>query len=109
MFQESESIAVNESCNEVLKRLIPDLESKESLFASTSNGTVVEGSYILTMPTANGRSAQVIFAPGEESLEGIKYMLGKDNTNNVEIRKLERFQLIDRGQSCRFLSRVVES
>ena len=48
--QESESIAVNENCSKVLKRLIPILKSKDSLFAATSNDDrILEGSYVLTM------------------------------------------------------------
>ena len=98
---------MNENCSKVLKRLIPILKSKDSLFATTSNDDrIVEGSYILTMPTENGRSAQVIFAPGEESLSDIKYMLGTEDFDNVQVRRLEQVRLI--GNGCRFLSKTLE-
>lgn len=85
--------------------MIPDLKNKDSLFVAGINDTIVEGSYILTMPTANGRSAQVIFAPGAESLDEIRYMLGTEDLHNVKIRKLEQVRLI--GNGCRFLSNAV--
>jgi hypothetical protein len=97
---------VNENCNKILKRLIPGLKSKESLFVTTSNDTsIVAGSYILTMPTTNGRTAQVIFAPGEGSLDDIKYMLEASNIDDMEVRTLERVRLIGKGEGCRFLSK----
>lgn len=105
LLQETESIAVHENCSKVWKRLIPDLKNKDSLFVAGINDTIVEGSYILTMPTANGRSAQVIFAPGAESLDEIRYMLGTEDLHNVKIRKLEQVRLI--GNGCRFLSNAV--
>lgn len=107
-YKETNWIAVNENCNKVLKRLVPDLNSKDSLFGAVLNDTIVEGSYILTMPTENGRTAHVIFAPGEESLKDIKYMLGKGDIDDVEIRKLEHVRLIGKGEGCRLLSKVLE-
>jgi hypothetical protein len=104
--KESESIAVNESCSKILKRLIPSLKSKESLFATTSHDCILEGSYILTMPTEDGRTAKIVFAPGEESLSDIKYMLGKDDFDGVQVRQLEQVRLM--GNGCRFQSKVLE-
>jgi hypothetical protein len=102
--QESESIAVNESCTKILKRLIPSLKSKESLFATTSHDCILEGSYILTMPTEDGRTAKIVFASGEESLSDIKYMLGKDDFDGVQVRQLDQVRLM--GNGCRFQSKV---
>ena len=37
--------------------------------------------HILQMPTQAGRQALVIFPPGSQSMEDIRYMLGQDNEN----------------------------
>ena len=99
------SIGVNDDCNKALKRLIPALKNRDSLYVSVSNDSIVEGSYILTMLIRDGRTATVIFAPGEESLEDIKYMLGADDLNGIEIRKLNQVRLV--GEGCRMLSSVL--
>lgn len=96
---------MNDGCTRALKRLIPTIVSQESLYVAASNDTIVEGSYVLTMPTKDGRSAQVIFAPGEESLEDIKYMLG--DVEDIEIRTLQRVRLIGKGEGCRLLSKAI--
>lgn len=104
-------MAVHGDSSQALMRLIPSLKSRESLFAPTADDTdtIVEGSYILTMPTANGRTAKVIFSPGDESLQDIECMLGSDNLDDVQVRKLQRVQLIGKGQGCRFLSTLLET
>lgn len=91
-------------------RLIPSLKNRKSLFAPASDDAdaIVEGSYILTMPTTNGRTAKVIFSPGDESLQDIKYMLGSDNIHDVQVRKLQQVRLIGKGKGCQFISMVLE-
>ena len=103
--------AVHENCTKTLMQLIPAVKSRDSLYALSADDsdTVVEGSYILTMPTTNGRTATVIFPPGNESLQDIKYMLGLEEIADVEVRKLQQVRLIGKGQGCRFLSTVVET
>jgi hypothetical protein len=103
--------AIQGDSSRALMRLIPSLKNRESLFAPTSDDTdtIVEGSYILTMPTANGRTAMVIFPPGDESLQDIKCMLGSEEIADVEVRKLQQVRLIGKGQGCRFLSTIVET
>jgi hypothetical protein len=105
------AVGVHGDCNRALMRLIPTLKSRDSLFAPTADDTdtIVDGSYILTMPTTNGRTAKVIFSPGDESLQDIKYMLGSKDLLDVEIRKLQQVRLIGKGQGCRFLSIVLET
>ena len=46
------------------------------IFPTSSSFTVPPGSYLLTMPTQEGRNALVIFPPGGQSLEDIRTMLG---------------------------------
>ena len=44
---------------------------------------IAPGSYFMRMPSQGGREALVIFPPGEQSLQDIRYMLGlPDNDNN---------------------------
>lgn len=105
VFQEAESAAVNDVCRKLLQRLIPDLEDQDSLYMGASDDCIVAGSYIVTMPTVEGGKAQVIFAPGEESLNDIKCMLGDNDMNDVEIRKLQQVRLTDKGEGCRLLSK----
>lgn len=40
--------------------------------------TLANGSFVMQMPTQEGRSAVVVFPPGKESLEDILFMLGCD-------------------------------
>ena len=56
-----------------------------SIFPSSTSSTMViaPGSYFMRMPSQGGREALVIFPPGEQSLQDIRYMLGlPDNDNN---------------------------
>jgi hypothetical protein len=110
-FKEGMAAEVRDNCNKTLMRFIPALKSRESLYGLTADDsdTIVEGSYILTMPTANGRTAMVIFPPGDESLQDIKCMLGLEEIADVEVRKLQQVRLIGKGQGCRFLSMIVET
>ena len=44
---------------------------------------IAPGSYFMRMPSQGGREALVIFPPGEQSLQDIRYMLGlPDNNDN---------------------------
>jgi hypothetical protein len=105
------TVGVHDNCNKTLMQLIPALKSRERLVALTADDsdTIVEGSYILTMPTANGRTAKVIFPPGDESLQDIKHMLGSEEIADVEVRKLQHVRLTGKGQGCRFVSMVLET
>jgi hypothetical protein len=58
------------------------------------------------MPTEDGRTAKIVFASGEESLSDIKYMLGKDDFDGVQVRQLDQVRLM--GNGCRFQSKVLE-
>jgi hypothetical protein len=112
-FKEGMAVGVHNNCNKTLVQLIPALNSsRESLYPLTADDsdTIVEGSYILMMPTTNGRTAMVVVSPpGDESLQDIKYMLGSEEIADVEVRKLQQVRLIGKGQGCRFLSTVLET
>jgi hypothetical protein len=47
-----------------------------NILPSTTTSTITPGSYILEMPTQDDRTAMVIFPPGPDSLEDIRYMIG---------------------------------
>jgi hypothetical protein len=105
------AVGVHNNCNKTLVQLILALKSRESLYPLTADDSdmIVEGSYILMMLTTNGRTATVVFPPGDESLQDIKYMLGSEEIADVEVRKLQQVRLIGKGQGCRFLSTVLET
>lgn len=105
---EAMSTKVSDECNKALLSLIPARKNCDSLYAAGPNDEIVQGSYILTLPTTNGRTAKVIFAPGNDSLQDIKNMLGADDMDNIEIRKLQKVRLVGNGQGCLLVSTVLE-
>ncbi|KAL7566011.1 hypothetical protein ACA910_011031 [Epithemia clementina (nom. ined.)] len=52
------------------------------LFPAPSSLTIPNGSYVLTMPTQQGRNATVIFPPGPDSIADISFMLGECDEND---------------------------
>eukprot|EP00536_Pseudo-nitzschia_multiseries_P011637 jgi/Psemu1/67987/estExt_Genemark1.C_4070004 len=54
------------------------LTVRSVLPSATTTSTIAPGSYIMEMPTQGDRSAMVVFPPGPQSLEDIRYMLGMD-------------------------------
>jgi hypothetical protein len=56
-----------------------------NLFPARENIELVEGSYILKMPTLDGRSAIVLFPPDPASLSDIRYMLSSDETGDEPV------------------------
>jgi hypothetical protein len=51
-------------------------EYGKSNFPTSSAMTIASGSYFMEMATQGGRTAMVIFAPGPQSRDDIKFMLG---------------------------------
>lgn len=60
---------------------------------------IAPASYFLKMSTQEGRHAWVIFEPGPESIQDIKYMNGMDEDADVpeDIRKLKRAMVVEKG------------
>eukprot|EP00546_Thalassionema_frauenfeldii_P016094 CAMPEP_0178899498 /NCGR_PEP_ID=MMETSP0786-20121207/2934_1 /TAXON_ID=186022 /ORGANISM="Thalassionema frauenfeldii, Strain CCMP 1798" /LENGTH=150 /DNA_ID=CAMNT_0020570363 /DNA_START=169 /DNA_END=621 /DNA_ORIENTATION=- len=77
---------------------------KESPFDSMSLNVLPHGSYFISMPTLEGRSALVIFPPGDQSLEDIQYMLQKDSLDGEDIRCLKHVGVIENGNGCQLFS-----
>jgi hypothetical protein len=100
------SVGVADDCDKALKRLIPALENRDSLYEPALNDFIAEGSYILTMQTRDGRTAKVIFAPGEESLKDIECMIGTEDFGDIAVRKLQQVRLVGKG-GCRMLSNAL--
>jgi hypothetical protein len=81
--------------------------SSSRVFPATTSLTVPMGSYVMTMPTQGGRKAVVIFAPGDDSLQDIRDMLGTaenehDVTNpSVPWHKLQRVTVLPDGGGCK--------
>ena len=64
---------------------------------------------MLKMPSRNGRTATVIFPPGNESIEDIKYMLDCGDVANVDIQVVQQVRLAGTGQGCQLFSTAMES
>jgi hypothetical protein len=52
--------------------------SRSALRVQHESLPVAAGSFVVSMPTQHGRSAIVIFPPGEDSLSDIRHMMGSD-------------------------------
>lgn len=85
---------------ELLTKANPKLDSRVGFLTSNACLKIEEGSFFLTMPTMDGRSAVVFFPPRDESLEDIKYMLGTDDLGEVDVRQMKRARLVDCGKGC---------
>jgi hypothetical protein len=89
---------------DALAYLVPTFTSKATFPRSTSL-TISIGSYMMTMPTQEGRRAIVIFPPGDESLEDINFMLAmdeNDNDANHLVRTVARV-CTDSGGQCKLV------
>jgi hypothetical protein len=101
-------------CSEKLKELICSTSiqsictasNKSRIIPALESLLVEPGSYLMTMPTQEGRKAIVIFPPDESSLKDIRYMLGEDteDDNGENIPAVQRLHhvLLSQG-SCRML------
>ena len=103
---ENEFEAVHMACIQRVMKLIPTIPSNSTPFATSAAYFLAPGSFLLSMPTVegSGRSAIVIFPPGEQSLNDIKHMLQKDTIDSDDVRQLHRVQLLDGGGGCRLYS-----
>ena len=80
-------------------------DERKALFPVRSSINIPEASYVLKMPTVEGREAIVIFPPGESALQDIEFMLAGENSEGPAIHKLRRVVLSTNG--CKFsLSKV---
>lgn len=93
---------------EALTPLIPTPDRRRSALPTTqSDLTILPGSYIMNMPTREGRSAIVIFPPSDESMGDIKNMLGEDETgeSGYAFCSLQRVILTGKGGGCRLVAK----
>lgn len=60
---------------------------------------IAPGSYFIQMPSQGGRHAWVVFEPGPESIQDIKYMrgLGEEDDTPEDIQKLKRALVVEKG------------
>jgi hypothetical protein len=86
---------LHSQCGQSLSQFIPP--AKDGALPAAKSMTLAAGSYVMSMSTREGRSAVVIFPPGDESLEDIHFMLGTDggdeaseNSANPVIQQLLR-------------------
>ena len=76
----------------------PPGTTQTSLFPTRNTLQIVEGCYIVQMPTVDGRSAMVVFPPDPSSLSDIQYMMSSDETNDERIvHKIRRIVALDGG------------
>lgn len=87
-------------------RLVPGMDSRRATIESSSDLKIELGSYIMSMPTREGRTALVIFPPRNESRGDIEYMLG-DDKKVPSLHKLRHFMLTRNGQDCRLVMKKV--
>ena len=76
----------------------------KSVFPSTATFEIAHGSYFIQMSTQEGRQALVIFPPGTQSIEDIKYMKGleRDDELDDEIQTLKQSTITGNG-GCKCL------
>ena len=96
-------------CAQILSPLVSTLPPRNSLFVGCTKVAIVPGSYLLSMPTQNGRSALVIFPPGEQSLDDIDMMLGDEGREGKDVLELHRASVVDGddGFGCNLFCRNV--
>lgn len=82
--------------------LIPQRIRSKCLLKKPNNILLPLGSFVISMPTQEGRSALVIFPPGEDSIKDIDYFRNGDNS--VTVQELHGTALQPDG-SCRFVLR----
>jgi len=73
--------------------------SDNRLLPVSNSYHIPSGSFLLSMPTQGGRSAVVIFPPGDQSLVDIQYMLGN---KEQAVKKVHRTVALGDG-SCKLL------
>eukprot|EP00934_Nitzschia_sp_Nitz4_P000612 Nitzschia sp. Nitz4//scaffold29_size155292//40932//43893//NITZ4_002646-RA/size155292-augustus-gene-0.223-mRNA-1//-1//CDS//3329546412//612//frame0 len=77
---------------ESLDRQIVSRDGDKALFPSLTAYHIVPGSYFLQMPTNEGRTALVVFPPGEASLQDIKVMYEVQAGESPPIQCLQRME-----------------
>lgn len=63
---------------------------------------IEKNSYVMNMPTQEGRSALVIFPPGEQSLRDIRFMLQLDEGEEVNGVDRAHFARVEEEGICKF-------
>lgn len=72
------------------------MENEGAFFPSPASASILPGSYVLEMATQEGRTAQVIFPPGPQSMLDIKYMMGA-TSDEFPLHTIKRFVLSPSG------------
>lgn len=96
---EKDEFAIAIRGNELLSHLSPARSKSEGdFFPSPASASILPGSYVLEMPTQGGRTAQVIFPPGVQSMVDIKYMLGATSDDATSsLHAIKRFVVLPSG------------
>jgi hypothetical protein len=69
-----------------------------SIFPVATTMVVAPGSYFLRMPTQDGRQALVVFPPGNQSLEDIRFMHELQEGDDLpQVQSLRRIVVNDGG------------
>jgi hypothetical protein len=85
---ESDVIAIMNNVGRQLHRHCSSRkETGQSVFPPAATKSIVAGSYFVEMPTPGGLTATVIFPPGPQSLEDIRYMADAEEHSNIRILK----------------------
>ena len=70
--------ALRSVCTHSLSKLVAQESCSGPLLRLPQSISFAKGSLIMQMPTQEGRSAVVVFPPGQQSLKDIRFMLGAD-------------------------------
>ena len=73
----------------------------KDILPSSTTITIKSESYIIEMPTQDGRTATVIFRPGLESLKDIRYMMSGGGDDQFLTKTLKR-SIVSAGGSVKF-------
>ena len=102
------SVVQSYACQMLLKTVPRLNRRRSSMLVAPHSISVASGSLIMHMPTQEGRSALVIFPPGEQSLDDIHFMLGVDpdvgDTEKPDVLEV-RGAVLAKDGACRLLVR----
>lgn len=75
----------------------PRVIGQHDVFPSASTVQIEMGSFVLQMATQEDRHAIVIFPPGPQSLDDIRFMRGGEEDTETDVKYLKRLSVSQGG------------
>lgn len=106
ILQINHSFSIQEAMARKMEALLDTTRRKNgasgSIFPVATTMVIAPGSYFLRMPTQDGRQALVVFPPGNQSLEDIRYMHQLQEGDDLpQVQSLRRVVMNnDGGAKC---------